>query len=77
MKKLKQIIKNNFIDTEVVALCLKYINDKKVNPATLVFNINEFNEFLSLNIKKSKNIPEFEVKKQKNIEKLIKPYNWN
>jgi len=53
-------------------------NTRKIKKIVVGFtSINEFNEFLSLNIKKSKNIPEFEVKKQKNIEKLIKPYNWN
>ena len=53
-------------------------NTGKIKKIVVGFtSINEFNEFLSLNIKKSKNIPEFEVKKQKNIEKLIKPYNWN
>lgn len=54
------------------------LNTRKIKKIVVGFtSINEFNEFLSLNIKKSKNIPEFEIKKQKNIEKLIKPYNWN
>ena len=40
----KQITKNTLIDFETVTLCLQYINDKKANPVTLVFNINAFNE---------------------------------
>ena len=37
----KQTTKNSFIDAELVVLSLKYSNDKKMTPATLVFNINE------------------------------------
>ena len=50
---------------------------KEIKKIVVGFNsVNEFNEFLSLNAKKYKNIPHLEVKQQKNIDKLINPYNW-
>lgn len=53
-------------------------NNNKVRKVIVGFaNIGEFDEFLSLSMSKNKKIPLFKVKKQKNIEKLIKPYNWN
>ena len=53
-------------------------NNNKVRKVIVGFaNIGQFDEFLSLRMSKNKKIPIFKVKKQKNIEKLIKPYNWN
>ena len=70
--------------------CIKYQMSKLQAATNFIFNnnivrkvivgfanIGQFDEFLSLRMSKNKKIPIFKVKKQKNIEKLIKPYNWN